>query len=135
MRGVTGNIDPRVLQDINTESAKNNALGNLAKHLAWAKLYQLTTDPIIDPLDNKLNLVTCTIQTVLLPFPIQFEGHFSSVMSFSDTADNPWNKSWNLQLVVKTVNPPLNTIVSLLQVALVTGADLSKLQKPISYLP
>lgn len=139
IRGMTGNIDPRVLKDETTKegkkSSRKSALGNLAKHLAWAKLYQLTADPIIDPLDNTVNTVTCTIQTVLLPFPIQFAGHFPAVMGFSDTVDTPWNKSWSLSLVVQSINPPLSTIVSLLQVALVTGVDLSKLQKPLSYLP
>jgi len=130
INGTTGNIDPRVLGG---SGAKKDALGNLAKHLAWAKLYQLTTDPIIDPLTNSLNLATCTIQTVLIPFPIQFEGHFSSVMGFSDDADNPFSKSWSLSFVARDINPPLNTIVSLLQVALVTGLDLAKLQKPLSF--
>lgn len=152
VRGTTGNIDPRVLKDASPpsgtslaqaaagstgtgSSSKKSALGNLAKHLAWAKLYQLTVDPIIDPLNNTVNLVTCTIQTVLLPFPIQFAGHFPAAMSFTDAADNPWNKGWSLGLVVQSINPELSTIVSLLQVALVTGVDLSQLQRPLSYLP
>lgn len=129
INGVSGNIDPRVIK-----KDRGTGFGNLAKHLAWAKLYQMTVDPIIDPLSNRLNLVTCTIQTVLIPFPIQFEGHFPAAMTFSDTSEQPFNKAWSLNLVVRTINPPLNTIVSILQTALVTGADLNALQQPLSFL-
>lgn len=144
--GITGNIDPRVLNNASVFPATSSipdgmdrersrtAFGNLAKHLAWAKLYQLTADPIVDQFSNRLNLVTCTIQTVLLPFPIQFEGHFPAVMSFTDSADNPFSKDWSLSLVVRTMNPPLSTIVSLLQIAFITGADLSELQQPLTIL-
>lgn len=127
--GVTGNIDQRAINNQNKD-----ALGNMAKLLAWSKLYTLTADPIVDPLTNKLNLVTCTIQTTLVPFPIQYTGHFLSVMDFTDDAANPFSKTWSLQFVVRTVNPPLNTIVSLLTVAFVTGADLSAMQRPLSFL-
>jgi len=132
-RGLTGSIDPNVLRTQGT-AGRPYALGNMAKHLAWTKLYQMTADPIRDPLTNRLNLTTCTLQTVLIPVPIQFEGHFPAVMSFSDTAEQPYNKAYSFQFVVKSITPPLNTLVSLMQLAFVTGADLSALQRPLATL-
>lgn len=116
LSGTTGNIDPRAFQrqigrvlgaDLSTD--RTGAKDHL---LAWLQFYELTLAPIVDLEMGTPNLVTMTYASALFPKQVKFRGFFQNVLQFSETAQEPFQRQWNVQFVVQSTDPHLDEIAS-----------------------
>jgi hypothetical protein len=125
--GTTGNIDPRAFDrqvvsgpditiDLDRTGAKN-------KVLAWASLYQMTLEPILDIDAGRPNLVTMMYASTLFPKPISFTGFFNNVMQFTESAQDPFQRQWSLQFVVQRTEPSLSEFSKYIQQNILSRQD------------
>ena len=149
-KGRTGNISTK--KDVpNQTSFVGDALQNLAnfvsanspgqgptpnqgqaKLFTWARLYQLTSAPVLDflPVGNSGNtrrsrvLSHILYRSPLFPRPIRFSGHFNQVLEFAEVAEQPWLVEWSFGFTVQKTSPNLTEITSYLT-SILTGADAS----------
>lgn len=132
--GSTGNIDPRgfdrqvlsgpdVTIDLDRTGAKNRVL-------AFASLYQMTLEPILDVDFGRPNLVTMMYASTLFPKPISFTGFFNNVMQFTESAQDPFQRQWSLQFVVQTSEPRLDEFASYIQQNILSRQDARNLFGP-----
>lgn len=134
LSGTTGNIDPRAIQrqvgSIPIGSGVDltfDKTGALDKLMAWASFYQLTLEPILDLETGRPNLVTLTYASVLFPKPVTFLGFFTNVLQFSETAQEPFQRQWNVQFTVQRTDPPLDEIVGYMADHIVDSRGINRL--------
>lgn len=114
--GVTGSLDPR---------DASSAL----RHLAWAKLHDLTAEKMLDEKTGRKNYAFCFFESVSVPFQVLFVGHFPAVMDFSEKAGSPFNKDYSFEFVVEAMTPSLNRIQDHISTKLLTPAILNRLSR------
>jgi hypothetical protein len=86
-----------------------------AKHFTWARLYELTRTPQLDPATGNRNVCQIYYTSPLFPLPISFYGFFNQALDFGETAEQPFLVEWSFNFVVQYTMPDLNTISSYLQ--------------------
>ena len=117
LSGTTGNIDPRSIARQVTQSVQASAtdavdqVGALNKLKAWTSFYQMTLEPALDMEWNVPNVVTLTYQSVLFPKPITLSGFFLNVLQFSEIASDPFQRQWDVQFVVQSTEPKMDTVL------------------------
>jgi len=114
LSGTTGNIDPRAFQrqigrvlgvDLSTD--RTGAKDHL---IAWLQFYEMTLAPIVDLELGIPNLVTMTYASAIFPKQVKFRGFFQNVLQFAETAQEPFQRQWNVQFVVQSTEPHLDEI-------------------------
>lgn len=101
IKGETGNINLR-------------SPDGVLKLYTYLKLRDLTAEPrLYKVMDKggksvyKVNRAFCILRTPALPFVLLFVGFFQSVMTITDIATAPFQKSWELDFVVEAVFPDM----------------------------
>lgn len=137
--GTTGNIDPRSIQrqvgQVFGADLTFDKTGALEKLKAWASFYQLTLEPIVDLETGRPNLVTLTYASTLFPKPIMFIGFFMNVLQFTETAQEPFQRQWNVQFIVQRTDPGLDTIVDYLGEHIIDSRGLNRLASIVNIGP
>jgi hypothetical protein len=122
--GRTGNI--------NTQGSIIDAFstGSSLKLRIWHELYNLTREPLLLSQKNAgqglprglKNEFFITYRSVLIPVQITLIGHFSKVLEFTEVADDPYNREYNLTFTVINTSPRLDDLSALMNSALsITG--------------
>ncbi len=73
-------------------------------------LYKLTTEPVLDDLGNPISSLIYYSSPLFGNLYVKFIGHFSSALDFEDTADSPFNKTYNFGFTVEASQPSMNQI-------------------------
>lgn len=75
----------------------------------WARFYALTADPQTDPDTYQQNVFEITYKSLLIPY-VKFFGFFTTVLKFTDDAQNPFSKKWNVAFTVTGTDPDLTQL-------------------------
>lgn len=86
-----------------------------AKHFSWARLYELTRTPQVDPVSGDRNVCEIYYCSPLFPLPIAFFGFFNQALDFGESAEQPWLIEYSFSFIVQLTMPDLNTISTYLQ--------------------
>ena len=82
------------------------------KQREWLKLWNLTRSRFVT--ETGINEHHIRLQTPALPWAngIEFVGHFTGPIQFSEVADNPFLVQWQFGLIVHYTNPALDQLLS-----------------------
>lgn len=137
--GTTGNINLRTgmqrnskfmseqikkLRDFLKSATKQEGLdvetlAGASKLVNFWNLYNLTVEPVIDPIDGYQNKFYFMYSSPLLGNAlIQFIGHFDRVLEFTDDANNPFSKNYSFSFVATETIPSMDTIFRYVSLAL-----------------
>lgn len=124
-RGNTGIIDQR--SDIESASSVISTssgvrTGANKRALLWHNLWALTREEILLE-DNIINEFMITYQSVIIPIQIMLIGFFSNVMDWTDSADKPFSRDYNMSFTVQEVIPPLEELTQSLQTVLFDASE------------
>ena len=149
MSGTTGNIDPRALSKregrgrlstldtLGLESLRTletdrdrkfDTTGARDKLLAWANLYQLSIEPILDLEGGVINLVDLSYISALFPKMITLFGFFNAAMEFGELANEPFQRQWSLSMTIVKTEPPLDEIVKHITEHIINASALAELE-------
>ena len=101
--GNTGNID---LQGSLANSPGADT-GALYKLLVWHNLYLMSREPMLLG-DGTENLVTMVYSSPLFPVEVAFDGFFSKVVEFEETAEKPNSRNYSFEFTVTRAEPDLD---------------------------
>lgn len=81
----------------------------------WHDLYQLTREQMYFQKDNVLvrNRFHIVYASPLIPVPFTFTGFYENVLKFSETADKPRSRSYDMSFIVEEVSPPMSDLRTL----------------------
>jgi hypothetical protein len=82
----------------------------LAKHIMWARLYELTRLPVLVPQSILRNVFTIKYQSPIFPRPYILYGFFNNVLEFTEVAEQPWLIEYSFTFVVQATQPSLDAI-------------------------
>lgn len=122
--GTTGNINP------------GSPLGK-QKLYQYLKLRDLSAEKRvwIDPAGQMhTNHALVLMQSMAIPFAVLFVGFFNPVMTIVDTADDPYQKLWTLNMVAEYVWPPLERLADWVTSSLLDQEYVSRLVGDIPVL-
>lgn len=114
-------------QTVGAVTAQLTGLGNLApgnpppledaptkKQQEWMRLWRITREPyVIANAPNGINEHHIRLNTPALPnfsSGVQFIGHFTAPIQFSEVADNPFLVQWQLGLIVHRTSPTIDEL-------------------------
>lgn len=120
--GKTGNINTNVNF---VDMLKTNS--NL-KLRTWHELYNLSREPMLinyntsqhNTPSGMKNEFFITYKTVLFPIQITLIGFFSKVLDFTETAEDPNNRSYSFEFIVTRTSPSLDDMAQLISTSLTT---------------
>jgi hypothetical protein len=84
------------------------------KQKEWLRLWRVTREPFV--VENGINEHHILLETPALPWAggIQFVGHFTAPIQFSEVAENPFLVSWQLGLIVHYTIPSFDTLFKMM---------------------
>ena len=87
--------------------------GLTPKQREWLKLWWVTRSPYVT--ERGINEHHIRLMTPALPWatPVEFVGHFTGPIQFSEVADNPFLVQWQFGLIVHYTRPALDQLLSL----------------------
>lgn len=134
--GKTGNI--------NTQADFGSILqtGANLKLRVWHELYNLSREPM---LLNKLNTgkdvphgmkneFFISYRTVLMPVQITLIGFFNTVLNFTETAADPFNRDYNFAFTVTKTSPSLDELSTMMNSSLSTIGQVKSIASDVTAL-
>lgn len=104
LQGNTGNIS-------RLGRTKEDQDRSIQRLTVWHNLYQLTREPMLLS-DGRSNVMTISYVSPLFPVQVNFDGFFTRVLDFSENAMKPNSRDYNMEFVVQSTTPDLDTIVN-----------------------
>lgn len=101
------------------EGLEVSTISGAAHLMSFWSLYNLTREPMVDPLTGMPNQFHIMYSSPLLGNAmIDFVGHFDKVLDFSEDASNPFNASYSFSFVASASVPSMDDVYKYLSAAL-----------------
>jgi len=116
LRGSLGdpNQEPSQSQQEVTNAASGQGAGSdtgaLYKLLVWHNLYLLTREPMVLG-DGTENLFSIMYSSPLFPSQITFQGFFTRVLEFEESAEKPNSRNYTFEFQVTATTPDLDEVL------------------------
>lgn len=106
--GATSSIQQETTRFYTTSGSKQSTIDTKAVKNAqnWARLYNLTALPMIDPNTMKPNIFEIRYKSNLIPH-FSFFGFYNEVLTFTDDAAQPFSKNYTMSFTVTRTSPDI----------------------------